>query len=50
MKKVKRPLGRPWFRWENNINTHIMLDSRAWTDVAEGRDKRRAVLMNLRVA
>jgi len=39
VEREKRPLRRPWCRWENNINMHFASDGRAWTDMAEGRDK-----------
>ena len=51
----KRPLGRPWHRWEDNIRTdfrEVGCDPREWIDVAEDRDQWRAyvrAVMNLRV-
>ena len=39
MEREKRPLGRYWCRWEDNINIYLTSDGRTWTDVAEGRNK-----------
>jgi len=42
----KRPLGRPWCRWEDNIKTGLQ----DWIELAQDRDRWRAVVsavMNL---
>jgi hypothetical protein len=53
--KGKRPLGRPWRRWEDNIRMDLEevgsggLD---WSGLPQNRDKWRAIVnavMNLRV-
>jgi hypothetical protein len=51
----KRPLGRPRFRWEDNIkmDLHVGFESMDWIDLAQGRDRWRALViavMNLRVS
>jgi hypothetical protein len=51
----KRPLGRPRCRWTNNIKMdlrEIGWGAMDWTDLAQDRDQRRAlvsIIMNLRV-
>jgi len=51
----KRPFGRPWRRWEDNIKTDLQdVGGRVtdWIDLAEDRDRWRALanaVMNLRV-
>jgi hypothetical protein len=51
----RRPLGRPRRRWENNIKMDLQdvgWDDLAWIDMAQDRDRRRALVnavMNLRV-
>jgi len=51
----KRPLGRPRYRWENNIKMDLQevgCEGMEWIDVAQDRDTWRALLnvvMNLRV-
>jgi hypothetical protein len=51
----KRPLGRPRRRWVDNIKIdlrEIGWDGMDWTDLAQDRDQRRALVytvMNLRV-
>jgi hypothetical protein len=53
--EVKSPLGRHRPRWEDNIKMDLQevgCESRDWIDVAQGRDKWRAVVkavMNVRV-
>jgi hypothetical protein len=53
--KVKRPLGRPRCRWEDNIKLHlreIRIDGANWIRLAEDGVQWRAfvnTLMNLRV-
>jgi hypothetical protein len=46
----KRPLGRPRRRWEDNIKTEVGWGGVDWIDMAEGRDRWRALVnaaMNL---
>jgi len=51
----KRPLGRPWRRWEDNIKMDfqkIEFESKDWIELAQDRDRCWAILnavMNLRV-
>jgi hypothetical protein len=51
----KRPLGRPWRRWEDNIKMDLQevgCGGMDWIDLAEDRDRWRALVnavMNLRV-
>ena len=51
----ERPLGRPRRRWENNIKMDLQevgIEGMHWIDLAEERDKRRALVnavMNIRV-
>jgi len=51
----KRPLGRPRRRWEDNVKVdlhEVGCESRDWIDVAQDRDRWRAVVkavMNIRV-
>ena len=51
----KKPLGRPWRRWEDNIKMDLRevgCDPREWMDIVEDRDQWRAyvrAVMNLRV-
>ena len=51
----KRPLGRPRFRWEDNIKTNLQemgCGDMNWIDLAQDRDRWRALVnavMNLRV-
>ena len=51
----KRPLGRPWLRWEDNIKMDLQevgCGGMDWIDLAEDRDRWRALVnavMNLRV-
>jgi hypothetical protein len=51
----KRPFGRPWCRWEDNIKMDLQdVGGRVtdWIDLADERDKWRALanaVMNLRV-
>ena len=53
---VKRPLGRPMHRWEDNIKMDLQevgCDGMDWIKLAEDRDKWRAlvnVVMDLRVS
>ena len=38
----KRPLGRPWLRWEDNIKMHLQevgCGGMDWIALAKGRDK-----------
>jgi hypothetical protein len=52
---LRRPLGRPRRRWEDNIKMDLQevgWDDVAWIDMAQDRDRWRAVVnavMNLRV-
>jgi hypothetical protein len=52
----KRPLGRPWRRWEDNINMdlrEIGIDGANWIQLAQDRVRWRAfvnTVMNLRVS
>jgi hypothetical protein len=52
----ERPLGRPRYRWEDNIKVHLQevgCGSMEWIKLAEDRDRWRAlanVVMNLRVS
>ena len=44
--EVKRPLGRPRHRWENNIKMDLQEEGCGgmdWIDLAEDRDRWRAV-------
>jgi hypothetical protein len=51
----RRPLERPWRRWENNINMELREVEWAsidWSDVTQSRERWRAVVnavVNLRV-
>jgi hypothetical protein len=51
----KRPLGRPRYRWVDNIKMHLReigWDGMDWIDLAQDRDQWRALVntvMNLRV-
>ena len=51
----KRPLGRPWHRWEDNIRMDIKetgIITRNWVDLAQDKDYWRArvnATLNLRV-
>jgi hypothetical protein len=51
----RRPLARPWRRWDDNIKMDLQevgWDGVAWIDMAQDRDRWRAVVnavMNLRV-
>jgi hypothetical protein len=50
----KRPLGRPWRRWEDNIKMDLQelgCVGMEWIDLAQDRDRRTPVnaVMNLRV-
>jgi hypothetical protein len=51
----KRPLGRPRYRWEDNIKVDIQevgYGGIDWIELANDRDRRRALVnavMNLRV-
>ena len=52
----KRPLGRPWHRWEDNIKVGLQEvrweGGMDWIELAEDRDRWRALVnavMNLRV-
>ena len=51
----KRPLGRPWRRWEDNIKVDLRevgCDPGEWIDLAENRDEWRSyvrAVMNVRV-
>jgi len=51
----KRPLGRPRFRWEDNIKMYIQevgCGGMDWIELAQDRDRGRALViavMNLRV-
>jgi hypothetical protein len=53
--EVRRPLGRPKRRWEDNIKTDLRevgWEGADWIDLAQDRDRWRAVVytvMNLRV-
>jgi hypothetical protein len=53
--EVKRPLGRPKCRWEDNIKMGLVIlewGDMDWIDLAQDRDRRRALVntvMNLRV-
>jgi hypothetical protein len=53
--EVRRPLGRPWRRWENGVRMDLRemgLDGVDWIRLAQDRDRWRAVVsavMNLRV-
>ena len=50
----KRPLGRPWRRWEDNLRMDLIeigINTRNWVDAAQVRDYWRAlvnVALNLR--
>ena len=42
----KRPLGRPWYRWVDNIKVdlhEVGCGGMDWTDVAQDRDRWRAL-------
>jgi hypothetical protein len=44
----KRPLGKPWRRWEDNIImdlTEIGINARNWVDSAQHRDNWRALVI-----
>jgi hypothetical protein len=48
----KRPLGRPGRRWVDNIKMDLRTDGVDWMDMAQDRDKCRALVntvLNLRV-
>jgi hypothetical protein len=51
----KRPLGRPWFRWKDNIKMDLQevgCGGTDWIELAQDRDKWRALMnkvMNFRV-
>jgi hypothetical protein len=51
----KRPIGRSWRRWEDNIKMDLQevgCRGMDWTELAQGRDRWRALVnavMNLRV-
>jgi hypothetical protein len=51
----KRPLGRPRFRWEDNIKMHLQevgCRGMGWIELAQDRDRWRGLVnavMNLRV-
>jgi len=51
----KRPLGRPWLMWEDNIKMDLQevgCGSVDWTELAQDRERWRAlvtVVMNIRV-
>ena len=53
--EVKRPLGRPRHRWENNIKMDLQevgCGDMGWIDLAQDRDRWRALVnavMKLRV-
>ena len=53
--EVKRPLWRPWRRWEDNIKMNLQevgCGGMDWIVLARDRDRRQALLnvvMNLRV-
>jgi hypothetical protein len=53
--EIKRPLGRPWRRWEDDIKMDLQevgCRGRNWIELAQGRDRWRAFMnavMNLRV-
>jgi len=53
--KAKRPLGRPRFRWKDNIKMDLQVmgcEGMDWIDVAQDMDRWRALVnavMNLRV-
>ena len=54
--EVKRQLGRPKFRWEDNIKMdlkEVVCGGKDWIELAQDRDRWRALanwVMNLRVA
>jgi hypothetical protein len=54
-KVEKRPFGRPWRRWEDNIDMDLQrvgCGGMDWVDLAQDRDRWRGLLtavMNLRV-
>ena len=42
MPKGKRPVGRPWHRWENNIKMDLQevgWGGMDWIDMAQNRDR-----------
>ena len=51
-----RPLGRPSYRWEDNIRMYLKeigINTRNWVDLAQDRDYWRALVnaaLNLRVS
>jgi hypothetical protein len=53
--KVKKPLGRPRLRWEDNTNMDLQemgLGSMDWIDMSQNRDRWRAfvnAVVNIRV-
>ena len=42
----KRPLGRPWRRWEDNIrmDQEIVINGGSWVDSAQDKDYWRALV------
>jgi len=51
----KKPLGRPWRRWEDNIKMELQeveCEGMDWIDLAQDRERGRAIVnavMNLRI-